>query len=211
MKNRLHVCAFMLFSMLVFVPSHASVGNQYAEHLVKSLLPTIYDYLPLLKDETESAKLNKVLNDGGNSVQIFNASRTSDNKSYVLIYGHVVPGGSNLSTMLFVADNEEEFNKISSNVIEDAKTVTKTAGFRMLKLERVKKSSDRADYYRVVNTDGKNIGNYLFVSRGKNILVVSISGSEGFEEEKAIDKFLSGKIEKALSFKPDKNSPNFSP
>ncbi|MEO8001952.1 MAG: hypothetical protein ABI644_08750 [Arenimonas sp.] len=211
MKNKFCICVLMTVSLLWLNPLHAATDNPEAKALVKSLLPNEDDYLPFVKDKVENAKLKEMLANGANHTQTFDTFWTNDNGTYILMYVNLIQNGSAINSTLFVSKNEPEFNKISSEFPEGTKIGVQAGGSKLVKIEPVKQSSGYTEYYLVKDPQGKKIGNLVFVSRGKSFLMVSVFGPVVFEDAATIDKFLSGKIEKALMFKPDKKSPNFLP
>ncbi len=211
MKNKFYAGALTLLALLWLNPLHAATDNPEAKALVKSLLPTEDDYLPFVKGKAENARLKTALVSGTGNVQTFDTFWTKDNKSYLLLYVHLIQDGTAINASLFASRDEQEFQKISSELPEGARLGIQSGGSRVEKIEPVTPSSNYTEYFRVLDPQGKNIGNLIFVSRGKNFLMVSVFGSVVFEDAAAIDKFLAGKIEKAMTFKPDENSPNFQP
>jgi len=211
MKNKVLPGVLMLFSMLCLNPSHAATDNPEAIALVKSLLITEDDYLPFVKDETRGIKLKAALASDEGSRQSFDTFWTKDNKSYVLMYTNLIADGTAINATLFVSNDEMEFNKISSELPEGARLGIRNGGSSVEKIELLKPYANYTMYYRVLDPEGKNIGNLVFVTGAKHFLMFSVFGPTVFEDAESIDKLLSGKIEKAMTFMPDGKSPNFLP
>ncbi|MGH8110078.1 MAG: hypothetical protein ACREO1_15325 [Arenimonas sp.] len=202
---------FAMLTLLWSCPSRAANDNPEVKALLSSLLPTMEDYLAFGKDKTESAKPQMALADT-NAVLKADAFWSTDDKSYVLIYRHLLPSYDTVVvSILTYAKDEEEFQKRRLQLTEQYKAMAANGDLKLIKIDLGNNSRPDSKYFFIEAENDSSRGNLFLIPHGRHFLTISVSGAFQFKDAETIEKFLSGKIEKAFSFVPDEKSPNFPP